>query len=169
MPDGTPTVNLGWTFAKCRLQSCHTWHMYEEPPSGLAPGIGEWVAEDPEMNPDSISRTRDISVLQLLTRLVVETEKLIKLADDINQHASTPQAKSAMNLIGSEVNNILQIVKMSIDPLYNLYEIDSGMKQAKANRESRQGADQSGGEPSGESPIDDYDENALWSEVRKDK
>jgi hypothetical protein len=121
------------------------------------------------MNPDSISRTRDISVLQLLTRLVVETEKLIKLADDINQHASTPQAKSAMNLIGSEVNNILQIIKMSIDPLYNLYEIDGGMKQAKANREAQQGTETTGDGPL-ENPIDDYDENALWSEVRnKDK
>ncbi len=116
------------------------------------------------MNPDSISRTRDISVLQLLTRLVVETEKLIKLADDINQHATTPQAKSAMNLIGSEVNNILQIVKMSIDPLYNLYEIDAGMKQSKLNREAQ--ADSDAASDGSDSPIDDYDENALWSEVR---
>jgi hypothetical protein len=116
------------------------------------------------MNPDSISKTRDISVLQLLTRLVVETEKLIKLADDINQHANTPQAKSAMNLIGSEVNNILQIIKMSIDPLYNLYEIDPGMKAAKAERDAQGEA-----APEPETPpapvIDDYDENALWSEV----
>src|SRR6185503_7072673 len=88
------------------------------------------------MSTDSLGRTRDISVLQLLTRLVVETEKLIKLADDINQHATTPQAKSGMNLIGSEVNNILQIIKMSIDPLYNLYEIDAGMKAAKAARDA---------------------------------
>lgn len=121
------------------------------------------------MNPDSISKTRDISVLQLLTRLVVETEKLIKLADDINQHANTPQAKSAMNLIGSEVNNILQIIKMSIDPLYNLYEIDPGMKAAKAARDSGT----PDGEPAPDAPpeaVDDYDENALWSEVRgKDK
>jgi len=116
------------------------------------------------MNPDSISRTRDISVLQLLTRLVMETEKLIKLADDINQHATTPQAKSAMNLIGSEVNNILQIVKMSIDPLYNLYEIDAGMKQAKLTRESQVGPESS--TDPGAEPIDDYDESALWSEVR---
>ena len=120
------------------------------------------------MNSDSISRTRDISVLQLLTRLVVETDNLIKLADDINQHASTPQAKSAMNLIGSEVNNILQIIKMSIDPLYNLYEIDAGMKQAKNLREAQQGAEQSDAATI-ESPIEDYDESALWSDVRKDK
>lgn len=124
------------------------------------------------MNPDSISRTRDISVLQLLTRLVVETEKLIKLADDINQHATTPQAKSAMNLIGSEVNNILQIIKMSIDPLYNLYEIDPGMKAAKAARESGSGGEAEAPEEAVVEavPEDDYDENALWSEVRaKDK
>ena len=120
------------------------------------------------MDPDSISKTRDISVLQLLTRLVVETEKLIKLADDINQHANTPQAKSAMNLIGSEVNNILQILKMSIDPLYNLYEIDGGMKAAKAAREAEGGAVAPAEEA--EAPVDDYDENALWSEVTsKDK
>lgn len=115
------------------------------------------------MNPDSISRTRDISVLQLLTRLVVETEKLIRLADDINQHASTPQAKSAMNLIGSEVNNILQIIKMSIDPLYNLYEIDPGMKASKNTRESES---PEGATVSTDAAVDDYDENALWNEVK---
>jgi hypothetical protein len=121
------------------------------------------------MNPDSVSRTRDISVLQLLTRLVVETEKLIKLADDINQHATTAQAKSSMNLIGSEVNNILQIIKMSIDPLYNLYELDPGMKAAKAERDA-QSPDAAGGEaPAGEG-VEEYDENMLWSEVTsKDK
>lgn len=118
------------------------------------------------MNPDSISRTRDISVLQLLTRLVVETEKLIKLADDINQHATTPQAKSAMNLIGSEVNNILQILKISIDPLYNLYEIDQGMKQAKATREAETDVE-APPEQVVEAVVEDYDENALWTEVRK--
>lgn len=115
------------------------------------------------MNPDSISRTRDISVLQLLTRLVVETEKLIRLADDINQHATTPQAKSAMNLIGSEVNNILQIVKMSIDPLYNLYEIDPGMKASKNSRESES---EEAPQPAAEAAIDDYDESALWTDIK---
>ena len=117
-------------------------------------------------DPDSMSKTRDISVLQLLTRLVVETEKLIKLADDINQHATTPQAKSGMNLIGSEVNNILQIIKMSIDPLYNLYDIDQGMKAAKAERDAQSGTPE---EPA-EEAVEDYDENMLWSEVTsKDK
>lgn len=118
------------------------------------------------MNPDSISKTRDISVLQLLTRLVVETERLIKLADDVNQHATTPQAKSAMNLIGSEVNNILQILKMSIEPLYNLYEIDPGMKQAKAARASAN-EDEDAPPASPEAVVEDYDENALWSDVKK--
>lgn len=118
------------------------------------------------MNPDSIGKTRDISVLQLLTRLVVETERLIKLADDVNQHATTPQAKSAMNLIGSEVNNILQILKMSIEPLYNLYEIDPGMKQAKASRAS-QNEEDGAPAPVAESVDEDYDENALWSDVKK--
>ena len=120
------------------------------------------------MNPDSVSRTRDISVLQLLTRLVVETEKLIKLADDINQHATTPQAKSAMNLIGSEVNNILQIIKMSVDPLYNLYEIDQGMKSARAKREEASDAVVAEAPPVEQ--VEEYDENMLWTEVTtKDK
>ncbi len=123
------------------------------------------------MNSDSLSRTRDISVLQLLTRLVIETEKLIKLADDVNQHATTPQAKSAMNLIGVEVNNILHIIKMSIDPLNNLYEIDPGMKAAKSARElkqSRQYDEEDPPEPVAEIE-DDYDESALWSEMKKKK
>jgi hypothetical protein len=112
------------------------------------------------MNQDSMGRTRDISVLQLLTRLVVETEKLIKLADDINQHSKTPQAKSAMNLIGSEVNNILQIIKISIDPLYNLYEIDPGMKAAKQSKEAS-----SEKTPTNKEETKEYDENVLWSEL----
>ena len=109
------------------------------------------------MNTDSLSRTRDISVLQLLTRLVVETEKLIRLADDINQHATTPQAKSAMNVIGTEVNTMLVSLKNSIDPLYSLYEIDPGMKANKA------------ASPTGEAnpKTNEYDENALWSDVKK--
>src|ERR1700752_4741612 len=113
------------------------------------------------MNPDSISRTRDISVLQLLTRLVENTDRLIKLADDINQHATTPQAKSAMNLIGSEVNNILQIIKMSIDPLYNLYEIDQGMKAAKAERDAQAPEGQEGDAQVAGEAVEEYDENML--------
>lgn len=58
------------------------------------------------MNQDSVSRTRDITVLQLLTRLVVETERLIRLADDINQYATTPQAKSALTMVGTEVKGL---------------------------------------------------------------
>jgi len=118
------------------------------------------------MNPDSIGRTRDISVLQLLTRLVVETEKIIRLADDINQHATTPQAKSGMNLIGSEVNNILQIIKMSIDPLYNLYEIDPGMKAAKTTRDGEESSQAEVPEGNNPAAIEEYDENALWSDVK---
>jgi hypothetical protein len=117
------------------------------------------------MNPDSIGRTRDISVLQLLTRLVVETEKLIRLADDINQHANTAQAKSAMNLIGSEVNNILQIIKTSIDPLYNLYEIDPGMKTAKTTRDAEEGNAPTAAAAAQQ--LEEYDENALWNDVKK--
>lgn len=109
------------------------------------------------MNTDSLSRTRDISVLQLLTRLVVETERLIRLADDINQHATTPQAKSAMNVIGTEVNTMLVSMKNSIDPLYSLYEIDPGMKANKSVAPGGESATKTG----------EYDETALWSDVKK--
>lgn len=108
---------------------------------------------------DSISRTRDISVLQLLTRMVVETERLIRLADDINQHATTPQAKSAMNLIGTEVNNILTSMKTTIDPLYNLYDIDPGLKAAKQAAPVAEGS----GPPQ---PSNEYDESKLWTDVK---
>jgi hypothetical protein len=112
------------------------------------------------MSTDSISRSRDISVLQLLTRLVVETERLIRLADDINQHATTPQAKAALTLIGTEVSTMLGGIKTSIDPLYNFYEIDPGLKAAK----TQAGADH----PSVEDPnTAEYDENALWTDVKK--
>ena len=110
------------------------------------------------MSTDSISRTRDISVLQLLTRMVVETERLIRLADDINQHATTPQAKAAMNLIGTEVNNILNTMKTSIDPLYNLYEIDPGLKAAKMAAPPTEGAEQP--------KAAEYDESKLWTDVK---
>lgn len=116
------------------------------------------------MNSDSISKTRDLLVLQLITRLVSETDRLIRLADDISQHASTPQSKSAMNLIGSEVGTILQTIKATIHPLYNLYEIDSGLRQAKLSREAQQGIDP-GAEKSLASSNEDYDETALWADV----
>lgn len=112
------------------------------------------------MSTDSVSRSRDISVLQLLTRLVVETERLIRLADDINQHGTTPQAKAAMTLISTEVSGILGSMKASIDPLYNLYEIDPGLKTAK----SQAGADHPSAENQEKS---EYDESALWTDVKK--
>lgn len=113
------------------------------------------------MSPDSGGRTKDISVLQLLTRLVQETDRVIRLADDIDQHATTPQAKSALNLIGSEVNNILAILRVSLDPLHKLYELDPGMKAAEKHRKTSSRDEASFG---GES--DAYDENALWAEVK---
>jgi hypothetical protein len=113
------------------------------------------------MFPDSGGRTKDISVLQLLTRLVQETDRVIRLADDIDQHATTPQAKSALNLIGSEVNNILQILRVSLDPLYKLYELDPGMKAAEKQRHQTSKDELV---PVGEP--DAYDENALWAEVK---
>lgn len=109
------------------------------------------------MSTESAGSTKDISVLQLLTRLVVETERLIKLADDINQHATTPQAKSALNLIGTEVAAMLAGFKGSIDPLYNLYEIDPGLKIAKAQA----------GPDSKPASKSDFDEASLWSDVKK--
>ena len=113
------------------------------------------------MNTDSLGRkesSRDISVLQRLTRLVVETERLIRLADDITQHATTPQAKAAMSLISTQVGDILGSLKASIDPLYNLYEIDPGLKAARANAA-----------PLPELPPEssEYDESALWGDVKK--
>lgn len=112
------------------------------------------------MRQDSGGRTKDISVLQLLTRLVQETDKIIRLADDIDQAATTPQAKSALNLIGSEVNNILQIMKVSLEPLYRLYDLDPGMKAAHKFRQTP-GAKEEATLGSAE-----YDENALWAEVK---
>ncbi len=110
---------------------------------------------------DSGGRTKDISVLQLLTKLVQETDRVIRLADDIDQYATTPQAKSALNLIGSEVNNILQILRVSLDPLYKLYELDAGMKAAAKQRQTlSRDESSSSGEP------DEYDENALWADLK---
>src|SRR5580658_208599 len=85
------------------------------------------------MPPES-GNTRDISVLQLLTKLVKETDRLVRLADDIDTHASTPQAKAAFNLIGTEVGNILHIVRTSLEPLYRLYDLDPGMRKLEQNR-----------------------------------
>lgn len=103
---------------------------------------------------------KEISVLQLLTRLVVETERLIRLADDINQHATTVQAKSSLGVIGGEVQQILMGMKDSIDPLYNLYEIDPGLKAAKQQAGPDSYAQHM------ELP-DDFDEASLWGDVKK--
>src|SRR3984885_3319347 len=106
--------------------------------------------------------TRDISVLQLLTKLVKETDRLVRLADDIDTHASTPQAKAAFNLIGSEVNNILKVIRTSLEPLYRLYELDPGMKKLDQNRRNsiikEYGTMEEG--------ADNYDEQALWADLK---
>src|ERR1700761_9484338 len=112
--------------------------------------------------PSDAGNTRDISVLQLLTKMVKETDRLVRLADDIDTHASTPQAKAAFNLIGSEVNNILGIIKTSLDPLYRLYELDPGMRVLESNRRNsvvREFGSQAPAE-------DNYDEQALWSDLK---
>ncbi len=106
--------------------------------------------------------TRDISVLQLLTKLVKETDRLVRLADDIDTHASTPQAKAAFNLIGSEVNNILTIIRTSLEPLYRLYELDPGMKKLDQNRRNSVIREYSAADES----TDSYDEQALWADIK---
>jgi hypothetical protein len=113
------------------------------------------------MSPEP-GNTKDISVLQLLTKLVKETDRLVRLADDIDTHASTPQAKAAFNLIGSEVNNILTIIRSSLEPLYRLYELDPGMKKLDQNR--RNSVIREYGQM--EEAADNYDEQALWADLK---
>lgn len=114
------------------------------------------------MSSDS-EKTKDIHVLQLLTKLVKETDRLVRLADDIDTHATTPQAKAAFNLIGSEVETILSAINSSLDPLFRLYELDPGMRELAAKR--KEGADDSfdGTKVTDES----YDEEALWADVKE--
>lgn len=102
-------------------------------------------------------------MLQLLTKLVKETDRLVRLADDIDTHASTPQAKAAFNLIGSEVNSILSIIKTSLDPLYRLYDLDPGMRMLESNRRNSVVRDYSG---VAEETEDAYDEQALWTDLK---
>lgn len=115
--------------------------------------------------PSEPGNTRDISVLQLLTKLVKETDRLVRLADDIDTHASTPQAKAAFNLIGSEVSNILGIVRTSLEPLYRLYELDPGMKKLDQNRRNSVIREYGTVDDSAES----YDEQALWADLKGKK
>ncbi len=89
---------------------------------------------------DPSRETKDIHVLQLLTKLVKETDRLVRLADDIDTNATSPQAKAAFNIIGSEVNGILSTIKHSLDPLYRLYELDPGMRQLVENRRTQSSA-----------------------------
>ena len=114
-------------------------------------------------SPDPSRETKDIHVLQLLTRLVKETDRLVRLADDIDTNATTPQAKAAFNLIGSEVNSILGTLKTSLDPLYRLYELDPGLRQLSENRRSAELR------TGGISDItdDQYDQQAMWADVKE--
>ncbi len=112
---------------------------------------------------DPSRETKDIQVLQLLTRLVKETDRLVRLADDIDTNATTPQAKAAFNLIGSEVNSILGTLKNSVEPLYRLYDLDPGMRQLAENR--RAAEIKSGGLT--DNADDDYDQQAMWAEVKE--
>jgi hypothetical protein len=106
--------------------------------------------------------TKDISVLQLLTKLVKETDRLVRLADDIDTHASTPQAKAAFNLIGGEVSNILSIMKGALDPLYRLYDLDPGMKNLDRNRRNSSIKEYT----ISSDPDDSYDEQTLWNDIK---
>ena len=114
------------------------------------------------MSTDSSNNTKDISVLQLLTKLVKETDRLVRLAYDIDTHASTPQAKAAFNLIGSEVSNILAIMKSSLDPLYRLYDLDPGMKNLDRNRRNATIKEFTVATEADDS----YDEQALWNDIK---
>ncbi len=109
------------------------------------------------------NRTTDISVLQLLTKLVKETDRLVRLADDIDTHAATPQAKAAFQLIGTEVESILAQMHTSLDPLYRLYDLDPGMMSLEQNR--RNSVIREFG-PTEVPNADTYDEQALWNDVK---
>ncbi len=134
--------------------------MPSDPPSDLQ--------RDPTPDPTSDSpnnmanATKDISVLQLLTKLVKETDRLVRLADDIDTHASTPQAKAAFNLIGGEVSNILSIMKSALDPLYRLYDLDPGMKNLDRNRRNSSIKEYT----VASDPDDSYDEQTLWNDIK---
>ena len=91
---------------------------------------------DPKLSLDTTRETKDIQVLQLLTRLVKETDRLVRLADDIDTNATSPQAKQAFNIIGSEVDQILGTLHSSLEPLYRLYDLDPGMRQLAESRRS---------------------------------
>ena len=112
------------------------------------------------MSSDS-EKTKNIHVLQLLTKLVQETDRLVRLADDIDTHATTPQAKAAFNLIGSEVETILSAINSSLEPLFRLYELDPGMKELAQKRKENPGENLSLAKVTDES----YDEEALWADV----
>ncbi len=109
------------------------------------------------MGTDSVSRDqKDASVLQMLARLILESERLIKLADDLEKHATGPQAESAKNIISNEISKVLHGFAETIEPLYMLYDLDPGMKALKAS--------QLKGPPTHSA---DYDDSELWGDVKK--
>lgn len=111
------------------------------------------------MSTDSVSRNhdqKDASVLQMLARLVLESERLIKLADDLENHASGPQAEAAKSIISTEINKVLHSFRETIEPLYMLYELDPGLKSLKSSESKTPPSAPSG-----------YDENELWGDVKK--
>lgn len=104
-------------------------------------------------------------VPQLLARLSMETDRLTQLAEDIKNHSITPQAKAALERIGNELNIVLQILSVSVEPLYQLYETDLGMMNTKMLREAHSNAPTPGFDPNVPLKTEEYDENALWNEV----
>ena len=75
---------------------------------------------------------------------------------------TTPQAKAAFNLIGSEASNILAIMKSSLDPLYRLYDLDPGMKNLDRNRRNATIKEFTVATEADDS----YDEQALWNDIK---
>jgi hypothetical protein len=104
-------------------------------------------------------------VPQLLAQLALETDRLGQLTEDIRNHAITPQAKAALERIGNELNIVLQILSVSVEPLYALYETDLGMMNSKMLRDAHSDAPTPGFDPNVPLKTEEYDENALWNEV----
>lgn len=115
------------------------------------------------MDPNNSEPTNN-QVPHLLARLAAEYDRILRLSDDISKHSITPQAKQALDKIGTELNIVLQILNSSIEPLYDLYETDLGMMNSKLLREAHSNAP-SGLDPSIPLKTEEYDENALWNDV----
>lgn len=88
------------------------------------------------MTPRSTKTTKDLQVLKLLTKLANDTDRLIRLADDIDTHATSPQSEDAFNIIGREVEKLLASIDDNLAPLYELYELDAGLRRLAQSRQT---------------------------------